>query len=487
MLKLTENHNPNYVAHVCRVTEIRPIKGADRVVEAIVNGCHVVTGKSVREGDIVIYFPVESQLDQAFLAANNLYSFDLRHQNFAFAGGHAANLNELYQTAVNEGNDEMADTLRCHLKEFCGMFDAKGRVKIKQIRGIYSQGFICTPKFIENLVDEEIDWESLVGESFDSIRDWDRPLVKKYQLEIPVDETSDSSQKRWRKTMKRLLSYDCMIPGQFQFHYDTVKAEFGLNDIHPDDNITLTVKVDGSSVIIANTLTRFKPNIFQRMLQKFGKQYPDTVYRPIYASRRSIKNRWVRGRGNRFYDKDIHGFVFRDFKNVLAPGMTVYGEIVGYQEKTNKFIQTNHDYGCKMGEWKFMPYRITTTTEDGTVSEWEMGDIDLWCDKTRYINPKLYSKLMSPVIVYSGKARDLYPDLPEENWAQHFIDRLHEDKNFYMELDEPLCKCKVPREGLVLRIKNDIKPRAWKIKTARHLAREGKENDEGKANIEDIS
>jgi hypothetical protein len=57
-----------------------------------------------------------------------------------------------------------------------------------------------------------------------------------------------------------------------------------------------------------------------------------------------------------------------------------------------------------------------------------------------------------------------------------------------MELDEPLCtENKVPREGIVIRIDDDIKPRAWKLKTLRHYGKEAEENDSGEENIEDMN
>jgi hypothetical protein len=56
-----------------------------------------------------------------------------------------------------------------------------------------------------------------------------------------------------------------------------------------------------------------------------------------------------------------------------------------------------------------------------------------------------------------------------------------------MEKNEPMCNNKVPREGIVIRKKDDNFARAWKLKCANFYAREAKANDAGEANIEDIS
>ena len=37
-LSLSKTHNPNYVASVVKVKEIKPIKGADKIVQVIVDG-----------------------------------------------------------------------------------------------------------------------------------------------------------------------------------------------------------------------------------------------------------------------------------------------------------------------------------------------------------------------------------------------------------------------------------------------------------------
>ena len=56
-----------------------------------------------------------------------------------------------------------------------------------------------------------------------------------------------------------------------------------------------------------------------------------------------------------------------------------------------------------------------------------------------------------------------------------------------MELDKPLCKHKVPREGIVIRVEDDLFPRAWKLKTLRHYGKEAEQHDRGEVDIEEVS
>jgi hypothetical protein len=90
-------------------------------------------------------------------------------------------------------------------------------------------------------------------------------------------------------------------------------------------------------------------------------------------------------------------------------------------------------------------------------------------------------------ILYMGQMKDLYPDIPvDDNWHMNVLERMKNDtENFGMELDEPLCFKKVPREGIVIRIDNDKFPRAWKLKCKRHYTMEAKQHDNGDVDIEE--
>ena len=127
-LYLSENHNPNYVAKVCRVGEVKPIPGADRLVETTINGFRMVVGKETQPGDIVIYFPIECQLDHVFLASNNLYNYDNCELNCNYS--RLQNLITWRDQAKQDGNTGMYEDLSNHIKSECGMFRKDGRVRI---------------------------------------------------------------------------------------------------------------------------------------------------------------------------------------------------------------------------------------------------------------------------------------------------------------------------------------------------------------------
>lgn len=286
-----------------------------------------------------------------------------------------------------------------------------------------------------------------------------------------------------------------------------------IDMLTPDDNVVISVKVHGTSVIIAKILTNkeseFTKSYVSRRIRRvlnlkrsiasnaqknaLKKMYigfktrPTKEYGNIYASRSVIKNQYINPNKRDFYPVDIWGCVERDFGPYLEDGMTVYGEIVGYYESRDGMIQSKHDYGCEPGHWKFMPYRITMTDKFGSKTEWDIADVDKWTRNLVAEHPELEDKTMFLTILYHGRFGDLYPDLDESHhWHENVLARMKADrKNFLMEEDEPLCKNKVPREGIVIRIDGDKFARAWKLKTARHYALEAKAHDNGENDVEE--
>ena len=69
---LTAGANPNYLCTICRFREMFPIEGADRLVKTVINGYDIVISKEHKEGDSVVYFPVETSICEQYLSANNL-------------------------------------------------------------------------------------------------------------------------------------------------------------------------------------------------------------------------------------------------------------------------------------------------------------------------------------------------------------------------------------------------------------------------------
>ena len=77
----SENANSNYLATICRIGETHPIEGADRIVSTTVNGFTMIISKEMKEGDIVVYFPVETAICEKYLSPNHLYEIGQFEKN----------------------------------------------------------------------------------------------------------------------------------------------------------------------------------------------------------------------------------------------------------------------------------------------------------------------------------------------------------------------------------------------------------------------
>lgn len=294
------------------------------------------------------------------------------------------------------------------------------------------------------------------------------------------------------------------------------------------------ILIHNTSVILANLPVRRQLNWWERLLKKLGMSVQETEFGEIYSTRHVIQNKYINPfatRANNEPDNEYQA-VNEEFIDFLSPGMTVYGEIVGYKPN-GKCIQSpkgvDHDYGCNPGEHKFMPYRITETDSEGNVKEWSIHEVMDWVNTVREMLPENEkSKLMDMVIVYEGWAGHQYhlyeqimnstqrseyeaelqafKDSPEycgflpkrlesfeefakNKWRVAWVEAIHNDKTgIGMELPEPLCRNKkAPREGIVVRITGDPEARAWKCKTKAHAMLAQKAQDAGEADPEDLA
>ena len=309
----------------------------------------------------------------------------------------------------------------------------------------------------------------------------------------------------------KLKKLSRLVEGQFAYHYDTHQLGSYIYMMKPDMEVDITVKCHGTSIVIANVLTRRPIRLSvparrhnrraQRALRMASRQHPSSygekqallrrmqrlqnsivaAYRVEYgnvtSSRTVVKTDAINpGLGAGFYGTDL----WQEYGQWLYPyidrGLTIYGEICGYITGTNRFIQKGYDYGCAPGENYLMPYRITHTDAEGRRTEWPLQQVQQWTLNLLQQHPQLQKRLRPMTILYSGPLRGLYPDLnPARHWNESLLRRLIADRRrFGMEQPEPLCKAPVPREGIVLRIKDDALPEAFKLKTFAFLSHEAK-------------
>lgn len=440
--------NINYLAKVVDINNFLPHPNAERMKIAQVGGYKVCVGIDEPTGRYV-YFPVNSEINPNLLSYCNLY----RH------------------------TEKNANT------EKAGFFNDNGRVTAIKLRGIPSEGFLLPYEQLENFIADTLNLKLINTEDntdFDIAVEKDKEfwICKKYIIVHNISSKQSNSNKR----QKGVSRFNKVIDTQFKFHYDTVRIQNDKWAIGPNDLISITEKIHGTSGISAYVLCKKKPTLINKIKKLFGDSGIEYDY--LYASRSVIKNATETTNPEGYYGCDIWAEADKIIRPYLQKGMTIYYEIVGFLP-TGAYIQKNYDYECTSPEkgepfthekhFKVRVYRITMTNVDGYVHEFSAKEVQEWCKTNNLIPVTEY---------YYGYAKDLYNIPVDDNWTDVFWDTMANDKNFYMECNSPSCINKVPHEGLVIK-KEDMKSRAWKLKCFAFLNGEQKELDAGIENIED--
>nr|DAX08712.1 MAG TPA: RNA ligase [Bacteriophage sp.] len=454
-MKLTKskNANVNYLAKIVDIQNFRAHSNPEvtRLKCCTIDGFNIITGIDSQPG-LYVYFPTACCINSTLLSYCNLY----RHKEL-------------------NSNPEKT-----------GMFEDNGRVKAIRLKGELSEGFILPiiefQNYITSVTNQEIGIE--VGTEFDIVEHEGKTfwVNKKYIPKYTATPGTPGSKGKKGKTPKGISK---IIDGQFRFHYDTILIKKCPHIIQPNDLISITEKIHGTSGISARVLCKQELNWKQKIAKWLtGEEF--NIYDGLYSSRTVIKNPYYnKNVSGGYYSCDVWAEANKVVKDYLVKGMTVYYEIVGYLPNGG-CIQKNYDYGCippKENEpytqekhFKVRIYRVTLTNVDGIVHEFSAREVQQWCKQVG----------LTPVTEYFyGYAKDLYPDLnPSEHWTENFMARLANDKNFNMEMNSPTCNNKVPHEGIVIKIEN-MKSEAFKLKCFKFLDKEGKELDKGETNIED--
>ena len=505
IFSFSEGGNKEYSASIVRIGELIPIEGSDFLAKTVVDGEDIVIRKDeVKTGDIMIYARIETTLNSDFLRSNNLYELSERERNDNF---------QEVQSLLDSGKGDEA-------KRKVGFFNKHGRVKMIKLRGCPSKGFLFSK---DALVKWKPELENINLEDYiDSIPYFDsiegKLFIKVYVPWTPVRKDNVWSKKRNRKEPK----FDILIPGQFQLHYDTVSITKEIKQFSPSDKVSISVKLHGTSICIGNVLIKkpIKFDIAERLLRKtkfktidnlleksksskshylkdFLRKKSDKIksgirenfnvgYGVVYSSRNVIKNQYINRKVNGgFYGTDVWADYYKLLKNLIPKGYELFGEIVGYVSGSQTYIQKGYDYGCKPGENKLMIYRVSIQEGDKK-RELDVSEVLKFSKELVKNNPYLKDKIHHIDLLWNGTLHNLYPEVPiDENWHGNILQCLKDDKkNFGMELNEPLCKSKIPREGIVIRKDKDPICEAFKLKCSNFLLLEGKAIDRGEVDIE---
>lgn len=414
----------NNQAFIGKLGYLRPIEGADKIIKASVFLkniliTEVIVSADTEEGQEVVYFD------------SNLC---------------------LVKTTILADYPE--------LERYLGR---NGRIKTIKLRGEYSDG-LCLElskfyHYFKNVKEAKAWLEQ--GKSFNEIGD--KKICFKYEPPVKGVSRGGNKEKKGKKPSR-------LIEGQFHFHIDTQQLTRNMDEVNPDDTISISRKVHGTSSIISNCLVKRPLNIFEKILKNCGVKIIDTKYDILYSSRRVVKNDAI---DTGYYETDIWSEAGKTFAPRLQKGETAYFEILGYLP-SNAWIQKNYDYGNIPGQYSIQLYRMTMTNLEGVVVEYPWP---LLKEKAKYLNIPFVKEY------YYGTAKCLFPEIEvNETWHENFLSQLRET---YLEkfVEENLTK-KVPDEGIVLRVEAPV-IQVYKLKSLNFLQHETKMYEETAANVED--
>lgn len=510
----SENFKEEYSATIVRVGELKDIENSDNLKQTTIDGFSVVVNKNdVKEGDLMVYCKNETELNSTFLSVNNMYEIGERHLN--------ANAEEVEQLIAEGKNDEA--------KTKVGYFNKNGRVKMIRLRGCPSMGVLMR---VESLVNWDADVNGVNLEEyvkydengnfipfdFDMVNG--KLFIKAYVPKVNPCRSGGGSGNKRNNKIKR---FDRMIEGEFSFHYDTGQLNSNMWKLKPDDEVYISTKVHGTSICLGNVLVKtptflnkvrdFLNNLKDRRIKKIERKIKhsedegltmkyerkiasiengkfrnfDTEYYNVYSSRTVIKNQYINKQVNGgFYSVDVWGEYNELLQGKIPQNITIYGEIVGYLTGSDKMIQKNYDYGCERGKNKLMIYRVNEKLFDGTHREYDIDEVINFTQSLLDNYPEISERILPYTLLYHGKLSDLYPQIDTQNhWNENVLEAMKNDRQtFGMELDEPMCRNKVPREGICLRIANDPVKECFKLKCLTFLGKEAKEIDKGEVDIE---
>ena len=441
MLEKSKNHNPNYLAKVVALKNLKKHPNADRLQVVDIDFQQVITGIDSKEGDVYVFFPVESKISKEFLSFTNSFR----------------------DSTLNQDPEKK------------GFFEEKGRVKAVKLRGEKSMGYIVPSHHVAAWSRVDI-FPNDVGTEFDTIGG--KLLVEKYV--VKTKEPRDSKQGKKPKLSR-------LIDGQVHLHIDTENLRKNAHKISPDDYISITYKTHGTSWWVGNVKVKKHLNWFQKLGKKLGIDIVDTEYDLVYGSRRVVKNSSLEDpkAKDHYFGYDLWEKIKDEIGDKIPKGYTLYGEFLGF-DHNGSYIQKGFDYGCTPNgdpQHKLEVYRITQTNEDGLVTELDLIDREEFCARVGLETPKLF---------YYGQAKDwLYMnmlDIPtidsQEEFSKLFVQQLEKEFN---EKDCFMCVEKVPEEGVIVRKESLFNCESYKLKSFRFLEWESKDLDSGEPDVESLN
>lgn len=419
-MKIDTPINKNYCGVVVKINHIFTLDNCDNIVATNIFGYQVLISKEVKQGDIGIFFPAETQLSDRYCYENNLY----RHSN------------------LNKDGSQK------------GYFEDNRRIRAIKFRGNVSNGLFM-PLTSLNFTGVKL---SLLeeGNEFDILNGIE--ICKKYV--IPRKENTRKSNEVDRGFIRADKKF---MPE----HIDTENFFRNMDKINPDSEVIVTQKIHGTSIRIAHTMVNHKKTFVEKIASWFGAKIIDTEYDYLYGSRKVIKDA-NNPNQNHFYEQDIWSLEGHKLDGLLPENYIVYAELIGYTPD-GKEIQKNYTYNIPVGNCELYIYRIAIVNSKGNLTDLSWKQVKEFCVKNGLKHvPELFTTKASNLINNEGQA---VKDLLDKRYFPEYPQCVYLGDN---DLSD---------EGVCMRIDSLI-PQIYKAKSPKFLEHETSLLDKGEEDLE---
>ena len=407
MADYTVENEKNYAAECIRAPEELIEFDALDNLKGVSWAGYTILVPNEYSGRKLVVFPAESQLSETVAYENNLY-------------------------AKKDKNKDPEDK---------GYLGNNRRVRAIRLRGVPSNA-LALPA--------ELFGDPPVGTVFDTYNGVE--VCRKYVLPVKESTSGKRVEKLWRRVEDKWLPE----------HYETGQYLREGYKIGPDDFVTITQKLHGTSVRIANTIVKRKLPWYEKLAQKLGITVRETEYAVVGGSRHAIKDP-DNPYQSHYYEEDIWTHAAQRFGSVIPENVVLYGELIGWVPGTETPIQKGYTYRIPRGQYELYVYRVAIVTESGGLYDLSWNGVREFC-KERGLKhvPELWN----------GFNAFINPD----DWMdRRFFDARYEDH--YIDLPLPLASESPVDEGVVIR-KDGIVPIALKLKGPKFYEYETKTMDE---------
>lgn len=393
------------------------------------------------------------------------------YRGMPFAVSKEFNKNDLYVIFLPDGqiSEEYAEANDCierrdpETGNRAGGFFGRNR-KVRAVK--FMQGKIRSVGYIAHL-----DSLSFTGANLNKIE----PGTYFSELNgIPISQKFEIKKQQSLKSITQNKARKSKNIIGFPEHYDTSQFYRTYpNAIMPGDIVTVTEKLDGTSVRAGNVIEIRQLRWYEKILDKLVKvDKAKSIF--VTGTRRVVLS--DKGRETSFYENDnIYQGQTEFLRERLPIGESFYGEIVGWVDNERPLFNRGgviFKYNAAPGERKFYVYNIKRSLPNGETMDLSWNAVKIRANEV--------GALVVPELIKSFIATEEF--CKPENIEKFYNEMIELSKGPSTIDPEHI------REGVVIRIDRGLRSYFHKVKSEEFYALEDKfKNNENNVDIEEIS